>query len=311
MSNRRRAVRVKSTGPGLGARAVGLLALAWTPFLVWVLPAAVLAGLCLGGLYLCRAHVASSEQYQITAPVIHIPNKPLWWEQEFQDQIDRACAFANGASTFDDELLEKVAAAYLQCPWVNRVYWVKKHFPNQIRASIDIRWPAAAVAFGPANSRRYYLVGRDGIRLPKAYATWPQAGLNVPFIVGTRSAPPLPGEPWGEGAVTAAIEIVERLKASGVIRKSINITAVSVGNYLGRLSRDKSEFVVYAENNCVIEWGRAPSTNRPGELPVKEKIAKLERFLSEQNPTNNRTLDVRFKGRVVVSRRYGTNGDSS
>ena len=311
MSNRRRAVRIKSTGPGLGARAVGLLALARGPFLVWVLPAAVLIGLCVGGLYLCRAHVAASPKYQVTAPIVQVSETPLWWEKEFEDQINRTCAFADGASTFDDGLLTKIAAAYLQCPWVKRVRWVKKQFPNKIRASIDIRWPAAAVAFGPANSRRYYLVGRDGIRLPKFYSTWPQQGLNVPFIVGTRVVPPPPGERWGEGSVIAAIEIVQRLKANGVIRKGINITAVGVGNYLGRLSRAKSEFVVYAENNCVIEWGRAPSTNRPGELPVKEKIAKLERFLSEENPTSNRTLDLRFKGRPVVSRRYGTDGDSS
>jgi hypothetical protein len=129
--------------------------------------------------------------------------------------------------------------------------------------------------------------------------------------VGTRSELPLPGERWAEGSVTAAIDIVRRLKANGVIRKGINITAVGVDNYLGRVSPGRSEFIVYAENNCVIEWGRAPSTDRPGELPAKEKIAKLEEFLRKKNPTSNRTLDVRFKGEPVVSRRYGTDGDSS
>ncbi len=318
MGNRRRAVRLKSTGPGLGARAAGLLALAWRPFLVWVVPAAVLVGLCIGGLYLCRAHVAESPKSQVTAPVIHISNKPLWWEKKFEDQINRTCSFADGVSTLDDELLERIADAYLQCPWVKRVRYVRKEFPNKIRASIHIRWPAAAVASGRGNNRRYHLVGEDGIQLPKSYSTWPQEGLNVPFVVGTRCAVPLAGESWDEGAVTVAIDIVrrlkasvERLRASGAIRKGINITAVGVSNYLGRVSRNKSEFVVYAENNCVIEWGRAPSTDRPGELPVKEKIAKLERFLSDQNPTSNRTLDLRFKGPVVVSRRYGTDGDSS
>jgi len=315
MSNRRRGGRIKSTGPGFGRRAAGVFTLAGRPFLVWVLPAVVLVALCAGGLYLCRSHVVASGAYTVMAPKIHLPKDqkatPLWWEKEFEDQINRTCAFADGASALDGDLLTKIAAAYQQSPWVKRVLWVRKRFPNRIEASIDIRWPRAAVAFRTPRGPRYYLVGEDGIRLPKIYDAWPQKDLNVPFITGSRVQPPTPGEPWGEGSVAAAIEIVELLKASDIIRRGVNITAVGVGNYLGRESRTKSEFVVFAERNCVIEWGRAPSTDRPGELPVKEKIAKLERFLSEQNPTSNRTLDLRFKGRVVVSRRYDADGDNS
>jgi len=312
MASRRSAVRARSSGPGVGRRAAGMFAVAWRPFLVWVLPSAVLIAFCAGGLYLCRAHVMTSAKYLVVAPKLALAEPlPRWWEKEFEDQINQSCAFAGGSSTLDGELLEKIAAAYRQCPWVKNIRWVRKRFPNRIEASIDIRWPRAAVALRTGRGIRYYLVGEDAVRLPKAYETWPRRDLNVPYIAGTRTAPPEPGEPWPDASVAAAIEIVELLKRSDVICRSINITAVDVSNYRGREDRAKSEFLVFAENNCVIEWGRAPSTARPGELPVKEKIAKLERFLSEGNPTSNRTLDLRFAGRVVVSRRYGTDGDSS
>ena len=312
MGSRRSAVRARSSGPGVGRRAAGVFAVAWRPFLVWVLPSVTLVALCAGGLYLCRAHVMTSPKYAVVAPRLALAEPlPRWWEKEFEDQINQSCAFASGASTLDGELLGKIAAAYRQCPWVKDVRWVRKRFPNRIEANIDIRGPKAAVALRTGRGIQYYLVGEDAVRLPKAYETWPRRGLNVPFIAGTRVAPPEPGEPWPEASVAAAIGIVELLKENDVIRRSINITAVNVSNYGGRENGTKSEFLVFAENNCVIEWGRAPSTARPGELPVKEKIAKLERFLKEGNPTNNRTLDLRFAGRVVVSRRYGTNGDSS
>ncbi len=311
MGKRRQAVRVKSSGPGHRERLLDLLSAAWRPFVTWVLPSVVLLTLCVGGLYLCRSYVVASEKYRVVAPKLALPEpKPQWWEKGFEKQINRACAFAEGASILEKSLLQQIADGYQRCPWVKQVRWVKKQFPNRVEASILIRWPRAAVALGARRGLRYYLVGEDAVRLPKTYQHWPQPGLNVPFITGTGAAPPPPGRPWPERSVLHAIEIVGVLKSSNVIKNSVNITAVDVSNYEGRLDRTKSEFLVLAENNCVIEWGRAPGTDKPGELPVEEKIAKFERFLAEGNPTSNRTLDLRFAGRVVVSRRYGTNGDN-
>ena len=312
MRIRRQAVRVRPSGPGPGGRALGLLSAGWRPFLVWVLPSVVLVAVSVGGLYVCRSYVTASPKYLVVAPKLALPEPvPQWWEKEFEAQINRSCAFASGASALDDSLLEKIASAYKKCPWVAKVFWVKKRFPNKVEASIDIRWPRAAVKVATPRGRAYVLVGDDGVRLPKAYGHWPQPGLNVPFISGTRAAPPKSGEKWAEQSVTDAIEIVRLLKSKAVIRNAVNITEVDVSNYRGRISAAKSEFLVRAENNCVIEWGRAPDTDRPGELPVEEKLDKFVRYLSEENPTSNRTLDLRFAGRVVVSRRYGTNGDSS
>ena len=72
----------------------------------------------------------------------------------------------------------------------------------------------------------------------------------------------------------------------------------------------RSPFRVLAENNCEIHWGRAPDTEKPGELPVAEKIQKLERFILQGHPTSNRVLSIRFPGAAVVVRRLITDGDN-
>jgi len=308
-------VRLKSTGPGLRGRAAGVFAVVWRPLLLWVIPAAALIGLCAGGLYLCRVHVETSPAYRVVAPKLPSPDRwprPVWWEKKFEQDINATAAFADGASVLDDELLRKVAAAYGRCPWVRRVKSVQKRFPNRIEVAFDLRRPGAVVAVPTHRTHLgYILVGADGVRLPRIYDSWPPADWRVPIISGVRVVPPQPGEPWGGGSVAAALEVVRLLQTSDTIHRGINVTAVSVSNYGGREDRARSEIVVFAEGNCVIEWGRAPSSDSPGELPVEEKIAKFERFLSEGNPTKNRKLSLRFAGRVVVSRRNDGNGDSS
>lgn len=308
MRQRRRAVKVKSSGPGIVGRLVRTASAAWRPFLVWVVPSVSLVAICVGGLHLCRRHVMTSPEYRIVAPKVSRPGAP-WWEKTFGEEIDKSCAFASGASILDDTLLEQIARSYMRCPWVKKVTSVDKRFPNRVEAEMSLRWPAAAVELITSRGRRYALVGDDGVRLPKTYATWPQRGLDVPFIVGVRAAPPDAGGAWPDKSVTDAITIVKLLKQSKMIQGAINITAVDVSNYGGRISSARSEFLVLAENNCVIEWGRAPGTNRPTELPVEEKITKFESFLLEGNQTSNRRLDLRFAGRVV-SRRIGADGDN-
>lgn len=309
MRFRRKAVKVRR-GPGAGARLRGVLAVASRPTLTLLVPAAALAAACALGLHIAQRHVAASHEYRIAAPRIALPSTaPPWWEKEFEDQINAACAFANGKSVFEAGVLEAVAEGYLRCPWVKRVLWVEKRFPNRISASVELRMPAAAVVQPSGQGYAFYLLGDDGVRLPKVYTQWPRPGLQVPCVTGVACAPPEPGHVWPEKSVLHAVHIARLLQSSEVVRRALNVTAVDVANYGGRADCGRSEFVVLTANRCVIEWGRSPDTEQVGELPVSEKIAKLERFLIDNNPTANRTLDLRFPGRVVVSRRSGTDGD--
>ncbi len=312
MRFKRQAVKARSSGSGLGGRLVWLLRIAWRPCLVWVLPWIVLVVVCGAGLSFCKSTVEELPEYRAVAKLsLSGQTRPPWWEKAFEDQINQTCAFANGASMLDDSLLPRMAAAYGRCPWVKRVRWVRKEFPGTISTQIDVRGPAAAVAVRTARGMAYYLVGDDGVALPRAYTQWPQPGLTVPVITGVCDPAPAPGKSWPGRSVMDAMQIVRLLRSNEVVRKAVNITEVDVSNCGGRISRTQSEFVLKAENNCVVEWGRAPDSVNPGELHVHEKIAKFARFLADGNPTGNRTLDLRFAGRVVVSRRIAADGNNS
>lgn len=312
MGYRRQAVKVKTSGFGSGNRLLRLFAAARRPFLLWVMPPAVLIGLCFGGLHFSRSYVRSSARYRVTAPVLPLPDPlPSWWEQAFTDEINRSCAFADGMSIVDESLLEQIAGAYLRCPWVRRVRWVERRFPNRVCAAIDLRMPAAAVVQRTRRGITYHLVGADGVRLPKVYHNRLPRGLGVPVIAGVKAGFPTAGERWRQKSVSDALEIVRLLRSNETIRKSLPVATVDVRNYGGRDQPTESEFVVRTRNNCVIHWGRAPDTERPGELPAADKLRKLERFITRGHPTSGRTLSVRFPGRTVVIRRPGANGDSS
>jgi len=248
----------------------------------------------------------------VVAPKLSLPQPtPVWWEKGFEAEINRSVSFVHGASILDGSLLRRIAEGYRTCPWVREVVSVRKRFPDEIEASIRIRWPVAAVKVRTRRGLAYALLGGDGVRLPKTYGHWPQPELDVPFIEGVSCPAPEPGGRWAEKSVQDAVRIVALLNGSDVIRRTVRITAVDVSNYGGRGNPTRSEFLLRAEGNCVIAWGRSPDTETPGELPVEEKIAKLERFLARGDPIRNRELGLRFAGPVVVRRRTGTHGDSS
>jgi hypothetical protein len=300
MAARRKAVKVRSTGPGLRERLTGMGQVMWRPAVLWVLPTLALIGICVAGLAWARNEVATSPKYRVVAPKLDLSGLAEdWWEPAFTAEINRRAAFANGASILDDALPEKVAAAYRTCAWVKKVHWVEKRYPHQLRARIDLRMPAAAVKFTSSLGTRYYLVGDDGVRLPKSYATWSGVRPKVPVIEGVNAVPPAAGQVWRETSVVDAIRVITKLESNATVASTFTFASVDVSNYQGRRDRNRSEFTVITANKCKIEWGRAPGSDKPGELSVDEKIAKLERFLKDtDSSTDNQTLALRFPGRM-------------
>jgi hypothetical protein len=314
MASRRKAVKVRSAGPGRRARLAALGRAIWPPILKWVLPSLALVAVCVAGLLWSRNAVATSTRHRVIAPEHDLAQMGVNdWGADIAKEIDRCVAFADGRSILDETLPQEVANAYHRSPWVKQVHSVQKRYPNQLHARLDLRRPAAAVTFRSSLGTRYYLVGDDGVCLPRSYTTWPaRLSKRIPVVRGVRGAPPPAGQRWNDPAVLSALRVVAVLKSSPVITRRFHFVEVDVRNFGGRRDPKLSEINVITQNNCVIEWGRAPGSDAPGELPVPEKIAKLERFLKDpENPTENRTLNLRFAGPVVVSRRYGRNGERS
>lgn len=296
---------VKMKGPGVLERAGGVMSVCYRPLLMWVLPITLVIGLCAIGAYKCKQSASSSRRYAIAAPQIFTPQKPpMWWDKSIEAEINSHCNKFAGRNIFDPNLAEEVGKAFSESAWVQQVKIVKKHYPNKMDAQIALRVPAAAVvAPNGRGGATYCLVSEDGVRLPKTYGAWPQRGMNVPLISGVTGLHPLVGGKWANPAVEEAIKIHHMLASNQRIRSAIRVAVIDVGNFEGKRDRTQSEITLYGEDGCRIDWGRATTTERPGEIPAKDKIAKLEKYLMDGNMTGKVTIDLRFAGSVVITRR--------
>jgi len=312
MGYKRQAVKVRPPGSDSDRPLFGLLRRARRPFLVWILPPALMLALCLAGLHFCRSYVEDSGRCCVGEPRLLLPEGlPPEWKKALEKEISPYAAFAKGDRTLDDSLLQKIADGYRRCPWVKDVAWIKRQFPGEIVAKIELRYPGAVVEVKAGRRTAYYLVGRDGVRLPRVYKRWPVPGLNVPCITGVQVGPPLPGELWREKSITDSIQIVGLMKTSEIIKNAVRIRNVDVTNFGGRVDRNESEFLLSDRNDCVFEWGRAPDTAKPGERPVEAKLAEMERVIVEGKLARGRRIPLRFARRPSLSRRRRTDGTSS
>lgn len=309
MARKRKAVKVKSTR-SRSSRVLTWLAAARGPFLRWIAPPVALAALVVFGLSYARSYVSRSPRYQVDRPELVLPDGlPGFWRRTLIREIGRY-ARVDGRSVLDRSMLADLARQYERSPWVQEVAWVQTEFPNRVRAQIRVRYPAAALVYEVGGTEVYYLVGTDGVRLPRVYRGGLPETVDVPSIRGVQVSPPRPGRPWPSPAVTGAIEIIRQLRSSKIVRKALEVRAVDASNYGGEQAT-RSEFRVACNHNCDVDWGRAPGTRAVGELPVEKKVAKLERHILRGDPVRNRVLSVRFPGRIVVSRKlewHGNNG---
>jgi len=303
MAKKRKAVKAKSKRRKPAQTAAGLA----DPFFRWVAPPAALILLTVVGLTYARRHVSRLPQFQVEQPELVLPeNLPDHWRLKLTQEISRY-AQVEGRSVLESTLSADLTRQYERSPWVREVAWVRTEFPNRIRAGIRVRYPAAVVVYDIGGTEVYYVVGDDGVRLPGVYRGTPPRTMNLPAIRGIRKSPPRPGRAWSTEAVAHSVDILRHLRASEVIRGTLRIRAIDASNYGGREAA-RSEFTVICDRNCDIEWGRAPGTQSVGELPPEEKIAKLERHIIRGYPIENRVLNVRFPGRIVVSRKREWHG---
>jgi len=56
-------------------------------------------------------------------------------------------------------------------------------------------------------------------------------------------------------------------------------------------------YELFTRGGTQILWGRAPSSNAPGEIPAAEKVARLEKHVAQRGaldgPNAPRELDIR------------------
>jgi hypothetical protein len=169
---------------------------------------------------------------------------------------------------------EWIGLAFQANPWVKEVSSVERVFPDQIRVRFEYRDPVAAVK----TSEGWIVVDEDRVRLPGIWKERPPCALQAD-IVGLHRAP-LPGEVWNDPALAAGIDLARYVLEDSVL-SSVDVAAIDVSNFDGRIDSLRSEMAFSTNTGCVIYWGRPLSTDKYGELTQDEKVGNLRMVLKD------------------------------
>lgn len=218
---------------------------------------------------------AERSEYQLTLDEIEITKIPRHVPVDLVDQVAQRAKLPRNLSLLDDDLVQRVADAFGKHPWVAEVVQVRKSFPARIEVELKYRKPAAMVAVPDG----LYPIDAEGILLPPIDFSVADTRL-YPVIRGVLSSPPgAEGTRWRDPAVLGAAQLAELLGAKW---KDLSLDAIHLPRYQrSQTKTDELTFDLQTRGGSRILWGRAPSTDHPGELTPEQKIGRLEKYLAD------------------------------
>ncbi len=143
-----------------------------------------------------RQELRQHERYTVLFANVDCPSPPGMAHDEFLAEVQYLAQLPDHLPAIDEETPVRLASAFAQHPWVEKVEEVRIVKPDRARVRLVFRTPVLAVP--QPNGLR--VVDAHGILLP---ASAPTEGLRV---FSGKAEPPagLAGTPWGDPAVTAA-----------------------------------------------------------------------------------------------------------
>jgi hypothetical protein len=238
-----------------------------------------------------RSYVAHLDCYQVDASTLTPTLLPSWAGPAVRRELSVLPGVPRRFSIMQPAVCERVAAAFLQNPWVDEVLSVRKVYPRRILVDLKLRRPVAAVL----TNRKYYLVDDAARRLSPPLDRWPQTPQALPVIIVSTELLPDPGQKWLNRGVKAGASVARTL-LDNRDRLMTRFAAIDVTNIDGRRSAVSSDILLITDKGTVVKWGRSPLlVNSPGELTPAEKIIKMVVFEEKRGPLSNyRYVDIRF-----------------
>ncbi len=198
----------------------------------------------------------------------------------------------------DPALSERIAAAFVTYPWIQKVHRVTKSFPAQVHVEVTYRRPVAIVR----GAGGYYPIDVSGCVLPGNDFS-PSDIDRYPIVEHISSVPDAgQGDPWGdpavEGAARLAAVLMEPTDSGRTLWESWKLSAI-IAPSVSALPDEHSdpEFRMRTAGGSTIIWGRAPGTEHPGELSVAKKLQRLTNYHDDYNGFDDApvayVLDVR------------------
>ncbi len=234
-----------------------------------------IAGTAALGAQLVEARLSKTADYSLDVRCLEIQERPLWLDDEWVSSIPAPFAGRPTVNIFEDDVVKKIHDSFKECPWIEKICYVRKEFPNRLSVKIKVRAPAIAVW----ERDSYALVDREGVVLPKRFRTVPDFGFNVLVAEGISSSAPAPGRRWEDPGIEAAASMAMLIRDGG--EPILNRIARADVSAASRPTRGRSEIILFArEGGGRIEWGSAPSKNSPLEIPVAKKVENLKKLFA-------------------------------
>jgi hypothetical protein len=256
-----------------------------------VLIVALLTGsVCLAVWRHVGGHVLSAEQYQVHPELITLTPPPPEWirpdpgssraEDRIKSEVLRDLERLGPLSVLDVDLTVKLAEAFAAHPWVARVDRVSKRFPAGVDVQLVYRAPVAMVELHDGSG--VLPVDEGAVLLPDRDFTVAEAE-RYPLVADIYTKPPAAhGKRWGDAAVLGAAQIAAAL---GSDWHRLGIARIVPVERKPARSGFEYTYALITKSGTRIDWGRAPGSDTPGEVPAREKIAQLKRYQAQSGGT--------------------------
>ena len=227
---------------------------------------------------LFRARMAELRQqpeYQLTTDSIHLDEIPHWVPQDLLQQVIRQSDLPTTFSLLDDSLVQTLAEAFEQHPWVDSVESVRKHPDAGIEVKLNYRQPVAMVEV----SEGLLPIDGSAVLLPPIDFSYADT-QRYPHIEGTITIPDSEvGKVWEDRRIQGAARIAAALQTEW---QELKLKSILLPIDEGSTDEaDALSFVLKTEGGSRIHWGRAPESGHPGELTVAQKIGRLQQYLQQ------------------------------
>lgn len=164
----------------------------------------------------------------------------------------------------DDTMCRDIASRVATVGWVSRVDHVRRRGDAVFEVYAEYRLPFALVR----QANRFFLVDRDGVRLPGTYDHSPKWRI----ISGVAVQPPEPGARWPGDDLQAALRIIDLLHLEPF---ESQVRGVLVHNFDGRIDARRTHVELVTDHpGGGVHWGSAPGWEIE-ENTVAAKLAIL------------------------------------
>ena len=277
--------------PSLLAR---LLTTLWRPF--HLLTAAAILSTLMFWPEIVRQmpELRSRPEYQLAWTDISITPPGRWVPPDLITRVQKNSGLPDPLPVLDDGLVERLAIAFQQYPWVAEVKSVSKSGPQCVHVEMRYRTPVLMVRMKRGG---LYQVDREGILLPPLDFA-PADAERLPVLRQVRSLPKGPaGTAWGDDAVLGAARLAEALTTElerSSAWETFGMAAIAVlGPERPAESLDEVTLGLMTSAGSQVIWGRPPGADEL-EPTVEQKLLRLDRFLPKLGDTEWSTSPVRL-----------------